>query len=253
MKELKDLALVSLRPGQYQPRRDFDPIALNELAQSIAAQGLIEPIVVRPITEDVYEIIAGERRYRAACLLGLKQIACLVGHYSDREACALTLVENIQRQDLNLIEEASAYRRLMDEFHYRQEEVAAIVSKSRSHVANILRLLSLSEPVKQLLCEGKIAYAHARLLVTLPVLEQDSLATFASETGCSVRELEARIKNQRSAQAEGKKDRDLERLEQILAEQVGAPVQIVNGWLQLKFFDNETLAGLLERLGLRYD
>ena len=121
---------------------------LQELAQSIASQGLIEPLVVRSIAKQRYEIIAGERRWRAAKLAGLQEVPCLIGEYTDKQACALTLIENIQRQDLNLIEEASGYRRLIDEFHYHQDEIAVLVGKSRSHIANILRLLSLSELVK---------------------------------------------------------------------------------------------------------
>lgn len=260
--ELRHLPLDSLQAGQFQPRQDFNQIALEELAQSILSQGLIEPLIVREIAKQRYEIIAGERRFRAAQLAGLKEIACLIGEYSDRQACALTLIENIQRQDLNLIEEARGYRRLIDEFHYQQDEIAALIGKSRSHVANILRLLSLSALVRQILSEQQISLGHARMLVGLEPSYQEWFAERVIKEQWSVRQLEQEIKsfkkNAHPAPANAKKDKDVARLEELLAEQVGAPVHIENnpetgGWLKVKFFDNDTLAGLLERLGLRYD
>ncbi|MCL9684798.1 ParB/RepB/Spo0J family partition protein [Legionella maioricensis] len=256
------LPIEHLQAGQYQPRQDFNSVALQELAQSIAAQGLIEPLVVRSIAKQRYEIIAGERRWRAAKLAGLKEIPCLVGEYTDKQACALTLIENIQRQDLNLIEEASGYRRLMDEFHYQQDEIAVLVGKSRSHIANILRLLTLTESVKTFIRDQILSLGHARVLVGLNPEQQEWFANQTIEEQWSVRQLEQAIKSYKNQYQEvpknAKKDRDIERLQTILSEQVGAPVQIVNdneegGWLQVKFFNNDTLAGLLERLGLRYD
>lgn len=261
--EFKYLPIESLQAGQYQPRQDFDPISLQELAQSILSQGLIEPLVVRTIAKQCYEIIAGERRWRAAKLAGLHEIPCLIGSYTDKQACALTLVENIQRQDLNLIEEATGYRRLIDEFRYHQEEIAVLVGKSRSHIANILRLLSLSELVKNLIRDHSLSLGHARVLVGLNPADQELLVHQTLEEQWSVRELENAVKMYKNRGVEmvpknAKRDRDIERLQNILAEQVGAPVQIINdneqgGWLKVKFFDNDTLAGLLERLGLRYD
>lgn len=256
------LPIDSLQAGQYQPRQDFNSAALQELSQSIASQGLIEPLVVRSIAKQRYEIIAGERRWRAAKLAGLHEVPCLVGEYSDKQACALTLIENIQRQDLNLIEEASGYRRLVDEFHYQQDEIAVLVGKSRSHIANILRLLTLSELVKNLIRDKILSLGHARILVGLDVEHQEWFAHQVTEEQWSVRQLEQAIKSHKNESGElprnAKKDRDIERLQTILSEQVGAPVQIVNdneagGWVKVKFFDNDTLAGLLERLGLRYD
>jgi ParB family chromosome partitioning protein len=260
--ELLHLPIDFLQAGLYQPRQDFNREALHELALSIASQGLIEPLIVRSIAKQRYEIIAGERRWRAAQLAGLKQVPCLVGEYSDKQACALTLIENIQRQDLNLIEEASGYRRLIDEFHYHQDEIATLIGKSRSHIANILRLLSLTAEVKQLLREQQISLGHARMLVGLAPDQQEAFALRIVEEQWSVRQLEQEIKVFKKKPISSfkniKKDRDVERLQIILADQVGAPVQIVNegedgGWLKVKFFDNDTLAGLLERLGLRYD
>jgi ParB family chromosome partitioning protein len=260
--EFIHLPIDSLQAGQYQPRQDFNAIALQELAQSIASQGLIEPLVVRAIAKQRYEIIAGERRWRAAKLAGFTQIPCLVGEYTDKQACALTLIENIQRQDLNLIEEASGYRRLIDEFHYHQDEIAVLIGKSRSHIANILRLLVLTEPVKELIRQSLLSLGHARVLVGLSPAQQEWFAQHVIEDQWSVRQLEHAVreyKNQPVSNLKNaKKDRDIERLEMVLAEQVGAPVQIISdsddgGWLKVKFFDNDTLAGLLERLGLRYD
>lgn len=256
------IPIEQLHAGQYQPRQDFNPDALNELAQSIASQGLIEPLVVRCIAKQRYEIIAGERRWRAAKLAGLQEVPCLLGEYTDKQACALTLIENIQRQDLNLIEEATGYRRLIDEFHYHQDEIALLVGKSRSHIANIVRLLSLSETIKNLIRDKMLSLGHAKILVGFTADQQELFANQIIEEQWSVRQLEQAIKQFKSQDLDSpknaKKDRDIERLQSILAEQVGAPVQIVNdsdegGWLKVKFFDNDTLAGLLERLGLRYD
>jgi ParB family chromosome partitioning protein len=259
--EFHHLPIESIQAGQYQPRQNFNHSALKELAQSIASQGLIEPIIVRAIAKQRYEIIAGERRWRAAKLAGLQTIPCLIGSYTDKQACALTLIENIQREDLNLIEEATAYRRLIDEFHYHQDEIAALVGKSRSHIANILRLLSLSENIKELIRDKTLSLGHARVLVGLAPPHQEYFAMQTIDQQWSVRQLEQAVKVQKKALAtpqNAKKDRDVERLQTQLAEQIGAPVQIINdnengGWLKVKFFDNDTLAGLLERLGLRYD
>ncbi|WP_454782047.1 ParB/RepB/Spo0J family partition protein [Legionella sp. WA2022007384] len=260
--EFQHVPIENIQAGHYQPRQDFNDIALKELAQSIASQGLIEPLIVRPIAKQRYEIIAGERRWRAAKIAGLQTVPCLIGNYSDKQACALTLIENIQREDLNLIEEASAYRRLIDEFNYHQDEIATLVGKSRSHIANIIRLLSLSEQIKNLIRNKTLSLGHARVLVGLSPTQQEYLAQQTIEQEWSVRQLEQAVKTQKSKEGSppqnAKKDRDIERLQAILAEQVGAPVQIINdngdgGWLQVKFFDNDTLAGLLERLGLRYD
>ena len=258
--ELHFLAVGCLEAGQYQPRQDFNLAGLQELAQSIRSQGLIEPLIVRTITKQRYEIIAGERRWRAAQLAGLDKLPCLVGDYTDKQACTLSLIENIQRQDLNLIEEASGYRRLIEEFHYQQDEIAVLIGKSRSHIANIIRLLSLCPQVKHLISEQLLSLGHARMLVGLGPAQQEYFAQLIIDEQWSVRQLEQEIKlfKNKPLLKNAKNDRDVERLQRILAEQVGAPVQITSdigngGWLKVKFFDNDTLAGLLERLGLRYD
>lgn len=257
----KLLPIEWLQPGRYQPRVNFEQKALQELAQSIVTQGLIEPLVVRELTFERYEIIAGERRWRAAMLANLTELPCLIGSYSDEQAAAVTLIENIQRQDLNLIEEATGYRRLLDEFHFQQDEIASLVGKSRSHIANILRLLTLCEPVQERLKSERFSLGHARMLVGMQPEQQLKLAEQIETNDWSVRQLEKKVRELKAGEqfkADPKRDRDIEHLQTMLAEQIGAPVQIINdqgegGWLQVKFFDNDTLAGLLERMGLRYD
>ncbi|MGQ3891978.1 ParB/RepB/Spo0J family partition protein [Legionella sp. CNM-4043-24] len=252
------LPIDCLQRGRYQPRIHFDQTALNELAESIRNQGLIEPLIVRSIAPERYEIIAGERRWRAAMLAGLHEVPCLTGDYSDEQAATLTLVENIQRQELNLIEEARGYRQLCDEFHFQQDEIASLVGKSRSHVANILRLLTLCPAVQDKICEGALSLGHARLLVGLAQTVQMDLAHQVVANDWSVRALENKVRAVKTGDNTRESNRDVERLQTILSEQIGAPVQIISekgqgGWLQMKFFDNDTLAGLLERMGLRYD
>jgi ParB family chromosome partitioning protein len=257
----KCLPIDCLQRGRYQPRIHFEQTALQELAQSIRTQGLIEPLIVRAIAANRYEIIAGERRWRAAMLADLHDIPCLIGDYTDEQAATLTLVENIQRQELNLIEEARGYRQLSDEFHFQQDEIATLVGKSRSHIANIMRLLTLCQAVQDTLIDGDLTLGHARLLVGLDPPLQTALARQAIEQDWSVRLLEEKVKaakTQDQVPSVNPQNRDVARLQMILAEQIGAPVQIISekgqgGWLQVKFFDNDTLAGLLERMGLRYD
>ena len=256
------LPIESLKSGRYQPRIDFDRNALQELAQSISTQGLIEPLIVREISAQYYEIIAGERRWRAAKLAGLTEVPCLIGQYSDEQAATLTLVENIQRESLNVVEEAQAYKRLVDEFKLQQDEIAILVGKSRSHIANLIRILTLCDNVQEKIRTGVLSLGHARVLVGLSVGSQMSLATQIEQKQWSVRHLEETIRalkqNRVIAPNPQQLDCDVKYLQTTLSEQIGAPVQIVTGdslggVLQIKFFDNDTLAGLLERMGLRYD
>ena len=257
----KILPIDYLQPGHYQPRQHFDKDALNELAQSILAQGLIEPLVVRELSPQRYEIIAGERRWRAAAMAGLAEVPCLIGTYTDQQAAAVTLIENIQRQDLNLLEEASGYQRLHTEFHFSQDEISTLVGKSRSHIANILRLRTLCASVQNRLRARQLSLGHARMLVGLPVQQQEALAKQVEAQGWSVRRLEEEVRSCKltlDAPPPPPNDRDILHLQSQLAEQIGTPVQIITdneqgGWLKIKFFDNDTLAGLLERMGLRYD
>ena len=261
MKTFKLLPIECLQRGHYQPREAFDKDALQELAQSILTQGLIEPLIVRETTPHHYEIIAGERRWRAAMIAGLTEVPCLIGHYTDEQTAAVTLIENIQRQDLNLLEEASGYQRLHLEFHFSQDEIATLVGKSRSHIANILRLLTLGEFVQNQLRMCQLSLGHARALVGLSEKQQQQLAQCVTDEGWSVRRLEVEVRQSKLAHEQHKpieKHPDILNLEAQLAEQMGAPVQIISdetpgGWLKIKFYDNDTLSGLLERLGLRYD
>ena len=257
----KILPIEYLQRGHYQPRQTFDDDALHDLAQSILAQGLIEPLVVREMTHQRYEIIAGERRWRAAMIAGLAEVPCLIGNYTDQQAAAVTLIENIQRQDLNLLEEAGGYHRLYTEFHFNQDEIASLVGKSRSHIANLLRLLTLCESVQDRLRARQLSLGHARVLVGLTIQHQESLAQQVVEQGWSVRRLEEEVRLSKLPLDEltpPARENDRTHLQTQLAEHIGSPVQIISdtdqgGWLKIKFFDNDTLAGLLERMGLRYD
>ena len=210
-------------------------------------------------TANHYEIIAGERRWRAAQLAGLSSVPCLMGNYSDEQAAAITLIENIQRENLNLLEEAKGYQRLINEFHFKQEEVASLIGKSRSHIANLLRLLTLSEPVQTLLSQNRLSLGHARMLVGLSDRQQQLLAKQVIAQEWSVRRLEEEVRAKKtSPEPTASQQHNLDYLQNLIAEQVGAPVLITpesnqSGWLKIKFFDNDTLSGLLERLGLRYD
>jgi ParB family chromosome partitioning protein len=260
MREFKTLPIELLQPGFYQPRKTFDKKALQELADSITSQGLIEPLVIRKIDDSHYEIIAGERRWRAAMMAGLCELPCLIGTYTDQQTAAITLVENIQRQDLNLLEEAQGYQRLHSEFSFSQDEVASLVGKSRSHVANILRLLTLSKNIQEQLRNNQLSLGHARALVGLSPKQQIYLANLVTKNHWSVRRLENEVRlSKQEISPAPIKDQDVLHLQTRLAERIGAPVEISNdqsqggGWLKIKFFDNDTLAGLLERLGLSYD
>ncbi len=261
MKIFKLLPIECLQRGHYQPRESFDADGLQDLAQSILTQGLIEPLIVRETTPHHYEIIAGERRWRAAMIAGLTEVPCLIGQYTDEQTAAITLIENIQRQDLNLLEEASGYQRLHLEFHFHQDEIATLVGKSRSHIANILRLLTLCEAVQIKLRARQLSLGHARALVGLTEVQQKKLLQGVENNGWSVRRLEDEVRQSKLVIDTPKSldnHPDITHLETQLAEQMGAPVQIISdesagGWLKIKFFDNDTLSGLLERMGLRYD
>ena len=192
--QLQYLPLGVIRPGQYQPRTRMDEAALQSLAESIRAQGVIQPLVVRPLAYDAYELVAGERRWRASQIAGLTEVPVLVRQIADEAALAMALIENIQREDLNVLEEAQGLKRLIDEFGMTHEAVAMAVGRSRSAVSNLLRLLSLAEPVQALVNDGKLDMGHARALLTLPVLQQVSLAQDIAERGLSVRDAEQRVK-----------------------------------------------------------
>jgi ParB family chromosome partitioning protein len=258
-KQFMYLSVEFLQRGKYQPRKDFDREKLTELSQSIVQQGLIEPIIVRALAENLYEIIAGERRWRAAMEAGLEEVPCVLGVYSDAQTAAITLIENIQREELNPIEEACGYQCLIAEFHYHQEELGQMVGKSRSHIANLLRLLTLSPFVQSLIKEKKLTLGHARNLVGLSEETQASLANQALIKNWSVRRMEEearKIKNL-CQETSSINSQDTAFLENHISNHLNTPVEIdteaKGGWLKIKFYDNDTLTGILERIGLQLE
>ncbi len=261
------LPLGQLQPGRYQPRTRMDETALQELAESIRQHGLMQPIIVRPIAANRWEIIAGERRFRAARLAGLAEVPVIVREVADEQALALALIENIQREDLNPLEEAQAIRRLIAEFGYTHEQAAESIGRSRSATSNLLRLLALSEPVQTMLLAGDIEMGHARALLALPAARQTMAASEIHARRLSVREAErlaARHVAEIAATAPGtaarrargsSTDRDLERLQERIADLLGTRVELRQrargaGVLSLHFADAEHFEALLGRLEL---
>lgn len=229
---LRDLPVDLIQRGKYQPRRDMDPQALEELAQSIKAQGVMQPIVVRPIAGERYEIIAGERRWRATQQAGLDSIPAVIREVPDEAAIAMALIENIQREDLNPIEEAIALQRLQQEFELTQQQVADAVGKSRVTITNLLRLMSLPDDVKLLLERGDIEMGHARALLGLPAEQQTEAARQVVARGLTVRQTEALVRqwlNPRRDSSDIRSNPDIDRLQQDLAERIGAEVKIQHG------------------------
>ncbi|MDR6228197.1 ParB family chromosome partitioning protein [Pseudomonas sp. SORGH_AS199] len=255
--ELQSLPLDIIQRGKYQPRRHMDPTALEELANSIRVQGLMQPIVVRAIGEGRYEIIAGERRWRASQQAGLERIPALVRDVPDQVAIALALIENIQRQNLNPLEEAMALQRLQDEFELTQAQVAEAVGKSRSGVTNLLRLLALAEDAKEMLARGELEMGHARALLGLPKARQAEGARHVVARGLTVRQTEALVRQWLSGTEPEEKaavvDPDISRLEQRLAERLGANVQIRHGekgkgQLVIRYTSLDELQGVLAHI-----
>ncbi|MCG7599646.1 ParB/RepB/Spo0J family partition protein [Halomonas sp. McH1-25] len=251
------LPLEQLSRGKYQPRREIQPEALEELTDSIRAQGVMQPIVVRPIGEDRYEIIAGERRWRAAQLAELNDIPAVVRDVSDQTALALALIENIQRENLNPVEEAMALKRLLDEFELTQQQVADAVGKSRAQVANLLRLLALDPEVQTLLERGDLDMGHARALLTLPAAKQRRAAHEVVAKELTVRQTEALVKQlQQGKPSEKPTDKptaDVARLETQLGELLGAPVRIQhgskgNGRVTIRYGSLDELDGILAHI-----
>ena len=226
---LRTLELSKIRPGRYQPRTRMDEQSLEELAQSIRSQGILQPLLVRPVERERYELIAGERRWRAAQIAGLTEAPAVVREVPDGSALAMALIENIQREDLNPIEEAAGVQRLIDEFRMTHEQAADAVGRSRSATSNLLRLLKLAKPVQEMLLAGKLEMGHARALLALDAARQIEAATRIAARGLSVREAEAQV--QRLARGQGARrrargDRDVARLEEELSGRLGTTVQI---------------------------
>lgn len=254
--ELQKLPVEFLQPGKYQPRKDMSPEALEDLASSIRSQGVIQPIVVRQLADEVYEIIAGERRWRASQLAELDQVPCLVKDVPDEAAVAIALIENIQREDLNAMEEAQALDRLLSEFELTHQEVADAVGKSRTTVTNILRLNNLNEDVKTLLEHGDIEMGHARALLSLEGDQQSDAAKVVANKGMTVRDAEHLVRKLLQPPAPKKTqavDPDVKKLEGRLAENLGAPVSINHnakgkGKLVINFANLEQLDGILAKI-----
>ena len=254
---LTELPVDLIQRGKYQPRRDMDPESLQELADSIKAQGVMQPIIVRPISDKKYEIIAGERRWRATQLAGLDAIPVVIRDVSDEAAIAMALIENIQREDLNPIEEAASLQRLQQEFELTQQEVATAVGKSRSTVANLLRLMSLQEDVRISLEHGDLEMGHAKALLGLEATDQSHAARVVVGKGLSVRQTEALVRNlianKDKPLANKQVDPNIRQLQDDLSQKIGAKVQIQHtakgkGKLVLTYNSLDELDGILNHI-----
>ena len=249
------LPVAVLRPSPFQPRRSFEPEAIESLAESIRERGVLQPLLVRPIADEPgqYEIVAGERRWRAAQRAQVHEVPAVVREMDDREVLEVALVENLQRQDLNALEEAEGYRRLQEEFQHTQEDLARVVGKSRSHIANTLRLLTLPDEVKSLVEKGEISAGHARALIGSP--DPLALAREIVARGLNVRQTErlARAKPAAARKGPPAKDTDTQALERDLTSFLGLRVSIEpagkGGRLVLHYQTLEQLDDLLQRLG----
>lgn len=253
---LREVELDALAPGRYQPRSHMDPQALAELADSIRSQGLIQPIVVRPQGTGRYEILAGERRWRAAQMAGLKRVPVIVRDVPDRSALAFALIENIQREDLNPLEQATGLQRLIDEFGLTHEQAAQAIGASRSHASNLLRLLALAPYVQNLVRTRKLDMGHARALLALESSRQVETANRIVAAGLSVRQTEQLVRAALRAprlRMSKRRDRDLAALERELADHLGTTVQIRpgrggTGRVVVRYASFDHLDALLEKL-----
>ena len=257
---LQTLSISDLKPGKYQPRSIMQEETLHALSQSILKQGVMQPIIVRPIGNNQYEIIAGERRWRAAKLANLNEVPVIIKNIPDESALAMALIENIQREDLNPLEEAVGIKRLIDEFNMTHEEAADAVGKSRVTVSNLLRLLTLTKPVQDRLLSGKIDMGHARALIGLEGSQQIMLCEEVIQKNLSVREVEALVKNLQNSYKKDKAtlspkktNADVRQLEESLAETLGASVTIDakkngSGVLKVHYRNLEQLDEILKKI-----
>jgi len=256
---ITSLAVDLIQRGRYQPRRNFDEDKLRELADSINAQGMVQPIVVRPLGDKRYEIIAGERRWRAAQMAGLADVPVVIREVDDQSAMAMALIENIQRDDLNPLEEATALHRLLNEFELTHQQVAQAVGKSRTTVTNLIRLLDLNPEVKELLERGDIEMGHARALLALQDKTQTEAAIQVAAKGLSVRETEALVRRlgrpgpERPARPAEEQDPDVRRLLADLTDRLGARVALQQGTggkgrLVISYNTLEELEGILDHI-----
>lgn len=252
------LPLAQLRPGKYQPRTKMNPESLRELADSIKAQGVMQPVLVRAVG-DGYEIIAGERRVRAAAIAGLHEVPVIIKQVPDNTALAMALIENIQREDLNPLEEAHGVQRLIREFHFTHEQAAQAIGRSRSATSNLLRLTNLAQPVQQMVLDGKLDMGHARALLALSAVQQIQLGNRIAGEQLSVRATEALVarggaaKTRKASSKAPARARDIVRLEDELADTLGADVRLQadargKGELTIKFASLDQLEGIVARL-----
>lgn len=254
--DVQKLPIEFLQRGKYQPRKDLDPEKLKELADSIAAQGIIQPIVVRKLGPEKYEIIAGERRWRAAQLAGLSEVPVIIKDIDDRSVMAVALIENIQREDLNALEEAEALHRLLDEFELTHQQVAESIGKSRTTVTNLLRLLDLAGEVKTMLSKGQLEMGHARALLGLDETKQIEIANKAVKQNLSVRAVEKLVRElheDKPVSSQKKIDPDTLRLQRELSAKIGAKVEINHqksgkGKLIVNYASLEELEGIIKRI-----
>jgi len=259
--ELAQLAVGSLRPGKYQPRTRMDQASLAELADSIRARGILQPVVVRPVDDGGYEILAGERRWRAAQIAGLERVPALVREVADDVALGIGLIENIQREDLNPIEEATGLKRLIEEFRLTHDEAAKAVGRSRSAVTNLLRLLDLARAVQEMLLDGRLDMGHARALLGVAKPKQVELAGQVAAKGLSVRETERLVQHtvaapKARAATTPRLDSDTRRLQEELSEALGATVSLKpakggRGSLVIRYATLGQLDGIVSRLKRR--
>ena len=254
---LSALAVETVYRSPHQPRRRINEEGIEELAASIRSQGLLEPIIVRPRAEGGYEIVAGERRWRAAQRVGLESIPALIRDIDDRQAMAIALIENIQREDLNPLEEAAAFKRLQAEYDMTHEEIADAVGRTRPAVSNLLRLLNLAPGVRRMIDDGQLEMGHARALLTLPVDEQLAAGREVARRSLSVRQTEALVKRLLSGETPGPEpDPDTRRLERSTSDYLGAPVKITTnpkgrGRIVIRYASLDELDGILARMGAR--
>jgi ParB family transcriptional regulator, chromosome partitioning protein len=256
--ELAQLPVGAIKPGKYQPRSRMDEASLAELAASIKVRGVIQPIVVRPVGSSQYEILAGERRWRAARLAGLGQVPAIIREVPDEAALGIGLIENIQREDLNPLEEAGGLKRLIDEFRLTHEEVAGAVGRSRAGVTNLLRLLELAPAVQAMLLDGRIDMGHARALLALSKSRQVEVAGQVAAKGLSVRETERLVQQAThpgaaARPAAARLDADSRRLQEELAESLGANVHLKprasgKGSVVIDYSSLDELSGIVKRL-----
>jgi ParB family chromosome partitioning protein len=256
--ELRLIPIQQIQPGKYQPRRHWNDEALDELAASIKAQGLIQPVVVRAIGKNSYELIAGERRWRAAQRASMSEIPALVKDVPEQSVLAMALIENIQRQELTPLEESQALKRLIDEFDLTHQQAADAVGRSRASVSNLLRLMELPESIKQLLDESKLEMGHARCLLTLPASVAEPLALEASRNGWTVRELEeaarrAQLAPKGKAKSAPAADANIANLERELAERFATRVELAHrrggkGKLVIHYHSLDELDGILSKV-----